>query len=70
MSVKSELKKLASVYDITPTKKTVRGILGEIAVALGGSGNGKTIAQQIYNIALAKGYQEPDEEEIEPEIGS
>lgn len=56
MSVKSELRKLLSTYDVTPTKNTIPGLLGEIAVALGGEGNGKTVAEQIYNIALAKGY--------------
>ena len=64
MSVKGNLKKLASTYNITPTKNTIPGILGEIAVALGGTGNGKTIAEQVYNIALAKGYVEP----VEPEV--
>ena len=63
MSVKGELKKLASVYEIESTKNTIPGVLGEIAVALGGEGTGKTVAEQIHNIAVAKGYVEPAEEE-------
>ena len=59
MSVKGELKKLASVYSITEPKNTIPGILGQIAVALGGEGTGKTVAEQIHNIAVAKGYEEP-----------
>ena len=63
MSVKSELRKLLSTYGAEPTKNTIPGLLGDIAVALGGEGNGKTVAEQIYNIALAKGY-DPNPEPV------
>ena len=65
MSVKGELKKLASVYEITEPANTIPKILGQIAVALGGVGTGKTVAEQINNIAVAKGYTEPEDEEEE-----
>lgn len=56
MTVKGELRNLLSTYEVEPTKKTVPGLLGELAVALGGEGDGKTVAEQIRNIALAKGW--------------
>lgn len=56
MTVKGELRKLISTYDVEPTKNTVPGLLGELAVALGGEGDGKNVAEQLHNIALAKGW--------------
>lgn len=56
MTVKGELRKLISTYDVEPTKNTVPGLLGELAVALGGEGTGKNVAEQLHNIAVAKGY--------------
>ena len=56
MSVKSELRKLLIALEVSPTKKTVAGLLGEVSTALGGQAAGKTVAEQIYNIALAKGF--------------
>lgn len=61
MSVKSELRNLITAMDGTPTKRTIPGLLGEISVLLGGSSEGKTVAEQIHNIAVAKGY-DPDPE--------
>ena len=66
MSVKSELKKLVAACEGEVTKNTIPGLLGDIARALGGTGNGKTAAEQIHNIAVAKGYVEPVEESAEP----
>ena len=58
MSVKSELRKLVIALGGTPTKKTVPGLLGEVSTAIGGESTGKTVAEQIYNIAVARGYVE------------
>lgn len=54
MSIKSSLKNLVTELGGTSTAKTTAGILGEVAVALGGSGNSKTIEGQIDNIVNAK----------------
>ena len=56
MSIRSELRKLLIAMEVTPQSKTIPGLLGEVSVALGGQGDGKTIAEQVYNIAVAKGY--------------
>lgn len=56
MSIRSELRKLVIALEASPTKKTIAGLLGEVSTALGGQATGKTIAEQIYNIALAKGF--------------
>ena len=58
MSVKSELKKLVAACEGEVTKNNIPGLLGDIARALGGTGDGKTVAEQIHNIALAKGFPE------------
>ena len=58
MSVKSELKKLVAACEGEVTKNTIPGLLGDISRALGGTGDGKTVAEQIHNIALAKGFPE------------
>ena len=67
MSIRSELKKLLVAMEVEPQSKTIPGLLGEVSVALGGQNTGKTIAEQIYNIAVAKGYTEPGPEP-EPEV--
>ena len=54
MSIKSSLKNLVTVLGGESTATTVRGILGEISVALGGEDDGKTVAKQIDNIVAAK----------------
>lgn len=54
MSIKSSLKNLVTELGGTSTAKTTAGILGEVAVALGGTGNCKTIESQIDNIVSAK----------------
>ena len=56
MTVKGELKNLLTALGGSPTKNTVPGILKEIAVVLGSEGEGKTTAEQIHNIAVARGY--------------
>ena len=56
MSVKSELRKLLIALEVSPKGKTVSELLGEVSKALGGQDTGKTVAKQIYNIALAKGF--------------
>lgn len=56
MSIRSELRKLLVAMEVSPTSKTIPGLLGEVSTALGGQATGKTIAEQIYNIALAKGF--------------
>ena len=56
MSVKSELRKLVIACGGTPTKHTIPGLIGEISTAIGGSATGKTVAEQIHNVALAKGF--------------
>lgn len=56
MSIRSELRKLLIAMEVSPQAKTIPGLLGEVSVALGGQNTGKTIAEQIYNIALAKGF--------------
>ena len=56
MSVKSSLRHLVIALGGTPTEKTVRGLLGEVSVALGGDGNGGSVSKQIENIAIARGY--------------
>lgn len=58
MSVKSELRKLLIALEVSPKGKTVSELLGEVSKALGGQDTGKTVAKQIYNIALAKGFPE------------
>ena len=58
MSVKSELRKLLIALEVSPKGKTVSELLGEVSKALGGQNTGKTVAKQIYNIALAKGFPE------------
>ena len=63
MSVKSELRNLIAALEGTPTKKTIPGLLGEISELLGGESTGKTVAEQIHNIAVAKGY-DPDPEPV------
>lgn len=65
MSVKSELRNLITALEGTPTKKTIPGLLGEISELLGGESAGKTVAEQIHNIAVAKGYDpEPEPEPV------
>ena len=54
MGIKSSLKNLVTELGGSSTAKTLSGILGEIAVALGGSGAGKTVKDQIDNIVSAK----------------
>ena len=62
MSIKSSLKNLVTVLGGESTATTVRGILGEISVALGGEDDGKTVAKQIDNIVDAKsGNTTPEE---------
>ena len=51
------------INEVEPTKKTVPGLLGELAIALGGEGDGRTVAEQIRNIAVARGF-DPD---VQPE---
>ena len=63
MSVKSELRNLITALEGTPTKKTIPGLLGEISELLGGESAGKTVAEQIHNIAVAKGY-DPEPEPV------
>ena len=58
MSIRSELRKLLVAMEVEPTSKTIPGLLGEVSVALGGQNTGKTIAEQIHNIAVAKGFPE------------
>lgn len=58
MSIRSELRKLLVAMEVSPSSKTIPGLLGEVSTALGGQNTGKTIAEQIYNIALAKGFPE------------
>lgn len=54
MSITKSLRNLVIECGGTPTAKTFAGLLGEVAVALGGSGKGKTVAEQIDNIVDAK----------------
>lgn len=54
MSIKKSLENLVTVLGGTPTEKTVRGLLGEVSVALGGSGDGKSVREQIDNIVASK----------------
>ena len=54
MSIKSSLRNLVTELGGSSTAKTTAGILGEIAVVLGGSGEGRTIEGQIDNIVAAK----------------
>lgn len=68
MSVKSELRNLITALEGTPTKKTIPGLLGEISELLGGESAGKTVAEQIHNIAVAKGYDPDPEPEPEPVV--
>ena len=56
MSIRSELKKLLVAMEVEPQSKTIPGLLGEVSVALGGQNTGKTIAEQVHNIAVAKGW--------------
>ena len=58
MSVKSELRKLVIACGGSPTKRTIPGLIGEVSVAIGGESIGKTVAEQIHNIAIAKGFPE------------
>ena len=58
MSIRSELKKLLVAMEVSATSKTIPGLLGEVSTALGGQATGKTIAEQIHNIAVAKGFPE------------
>ena len=67
MTVKGALRNLLVALEAEPTKNTIPGLLGEIAVALGGDGDGKTVAEQIQNIAIAKGWEPAPEPEPEPE---
>ena len=54
MSVKSELKNLIASLGGTVTQKSIPGLIGDVSIALGGDGTGKTVAEQIKNIADAK----------------
>lgn len=54
MSVKNSLTNLVKVLGGTPTKKTVRGLLGDVALAVGGKDDGKSVRAQIDNIVAAK----------------
>lgn len=58
MSIRSELKNLLVALEVSATSKTIPGLLGEVSTALGGQATGKTIAEQIHNIAVAKGFPE------------
>ena len=58
MSIRSELKKLLVAMEVSATSKTIPGLLGEVSTALGGQATGKTIAEQIHNIAVSKGFPE------------
>lgn len=58
MSIRSELKNLLVAMEVSATSKTIPGLLGEVSTALGGQATGKTIAEQIHNIAVAKGFPE------------
>lgn len=58
MSIRSELKKLLVAMEVSATSKTIPGLLGEVSTALGGQATGKTIAEQLHNIAVAKGFPE------------
>lgn len=55
MTVKGALRNLLTALETEPTKNTIPGLLGEISVALGGESDGKTVAEQIQNIAIAAG---------------
>ena len=65
MTVKGALRNLLTALEAEPTKNTIPGLLGEISVALGGESSGKTVAEQIQNIAIAKGWEpEPEPEPV------
>lgn len=53
MSIRTSLEELVTACGGTPTKTSIKGLLGEATVALGGEGDGKTIAEQISKLAAA-----------------
>ena len=56
MNIKTALKNLIAAEGGTATKTSIKGLLGELSETLEGDSDGKTIADQIQNIAVAKGY--------------
>lgn len=59
MSVRDSLKSLVAACGGESTAKSVKGILGELSVALGGSSEGKTLVDMIDNITDAKNADNP-----------
>ena len=61
--VKSVLKDTITGLGGTPTAKSIPGLYGELAVALGGTNEGrKTVAAQLENVAKAMLPPEDDSE--------
>lgn len=54
MSVRNSLRALVTALGAEPTAKSIKGLLSEVSVALGGSGEGRTVADLIYEIAVVK----------------
>ncbi len=61
MGNKEALKKLVAALGGESKAETTVGLLGEISAALGGETDGKTIAEQIYNIAKVAKKPVPEE---------
>ena len=60
MTVKSALKNLITAMSGTPESSTIKGLLKEVVVLEGGDDTGRTIADHIQNIAVAKGWTPPN----------
>lgn len=67
MTVKSALKNLITAMSGTPKSSTIKGLLKEVVVLEGGDGTGRTIADHIQNIAVAKGWTPPNTTTSTPE---
>ena len=68
MSIRKALEILVTTLGGEPTSKSIRGLVGDVSAALDGESNGRTVAEQIINVAIAKGYKPPAEsEEVQEE---
>lgn len=67
MSVKDSLRALSSALGAESEAKSIKGILRDICVLEEAEGTGRTVADLIMEIAVAKGYEPSTDEETQSE---
>ncbi len=65
MSVKDSLRALSSALGAESEAKSIKGILRDICVLEEAEGTGRTVADLIMEIAVAKGYEPSTDEPVE-----